>query len=77
MNNPMRKTSGKTPTPKLSFSGWKTMDEDEIARRRPRASVEAMKIEPMEPDHPIYGTFSSSLLGVHLTICRTSCRFAP
>lgn len=36
-----RKTSGKTPTPKLSFSGWKTTDEHEIARRRLRASVDS------------------------------------
>src|SRR2546430_7324014 len=58
MKKPMRKDSGKTTATKLPFSGWKTTDEDEIARRRLRASVEAMNIEPMEPDHPIYGTFS-------------------
>lgn len=58
MSKPVRTNRRKIPA-KPQFSGWKTTDEDEIARRRLRASSETMKIEAMEPDHPIYGTFSA------------------
>ena len=57
MSKPLRKDHKKTAS-KPTFNGWNTTDEDEIARRRLRASLDAMKIDPLEPDHPIYGTFS-------------------
>src|SRR5438552_1667728 len=57
MSKPLRKDHKKTAS-KPTFNGWNTTDEDEIARRRLRASLDAMKIYPLEPDHPIYGTFS-------------------
>jgi len=62
MGTPMRADRRKTAKAKPQFSGWKTTDEDEIARRRLRASVEAMTIESMEPDHPVYGTFCARSL---------------
>src|SRR5439155_16151993 len=57
MSKPLRKDHKKTAS-KPTFNGWNTTDEDEIARRRLRASLDATKIDPLEPDHPIYGTFS-------------------
>ena len=41
-----------------SFRGWKTTDEEEIERRRLRASTAPMSIEPLEPRHRFYGTFA-------------------
>lgn len=43
---------------KPSFRGWKTTDEEEIERRRLRASVESIGIEPLEPGQSFYGTFA-------------------
>src|SRR6266699_2005698 len=47
---------------KPAFHGWKTTDEEEIERRRLRASVEAIGIEALEPDQPVYGTFAARSL---------------
>ena len=38
--------------------GWKTTDEEEIERRRLRATLEPMAFESLEPEQPYYGTFS-------------------
>jgi hypothetical protein len=43
---------------KQKFQGWRTTDEEEIERRRLRASQEPMRIKPAEPEHPFYGTFA-------------------
>jgi len=43
---------------KPSFRGWKTTDEEEVERRRLRASSEPMTIKPIEPTHRFFGTFS-------------------
>jgi hypothetical protein len=56
----------KTPHPaaakalerKQKFQGWKTTDEEEIERRRLRASQEPFLIKPAEPGHPFYGRFA-------------------
>ncbi|MFZ0428753.1 MAG: DEAD/DEAH box helicase [Acidobacteriota bacterium] len=42
---------------KLSLLGWKTSDQEEIERRRLRASLEPMQIDPLEPDQAFFGTF--------------------
>ncbi|OEU80344.1 MAG: hypothetical protein BA865_07255 [Desulfobacterales bacterium S5133MH4] len=41
------------------FRGWKTTDEEEVERRRLRASTEPITIEPMEPGQSFYGTFAT------------------
>jgi len=43
---------------KPSFRGWKTTDEEEIERRRLRASIEPISVEPLEPGQSFYGTFT-------------------
>src|SRR5437764_5177637 len=43
--------------------GWRTTDEDEIERRRQRAAGEPLAVEPLEPDHPVFGTFRVSSEG--------------
>ncbi|PYQ60661.1 MAG: hypothetical protein DMF53_16645, partial [Acidobacteria bacterium] len=40
--------------------GWRTTDKDEIQRRRQRAASEALTVEALEPDHPVFGTFRVS-----------------
>jgi len=42
---------------KPSFQGWKTTDEEEIERRRLRASKEPISVEPLEPGQSFYGAF--------------------
>lgn len=42
---------------KPSLLGWKTTDQEEIERRRLRASLEPMQVEPLEPDQSFFGTF--------------------
>jgi superfamily II DNA/RNA helicase/HEPN domain-containing protein len=42
---------------KPSLRGWKTTDKEEIERRRLRASIEPISIEPLEPGRSFYGTF--------------------
>ena len=37
--------------------GWNTSDDDEIALRRWRGAAEIVALEPLEPEHPVYGTF--------------------
>ena len=37
--------------------GWDTTDEDEIELRRWRGRTEISAIEPLEPNHPLLGTF--------------------
>jgi len=44
---------------KPRFQGWKTTDEEEVKRRRLRASMEPISIEPLEPDQSFYGTFAA------------------
>ena len=39
------------------FRGWKTTDAEEVERRRLRASMEPISIEPLEPGQSFYGTF--------------------
>ncbi|MDA2923628.1 DEAD/DEAH box helicase [Acidobacteria bacterium AH-259-L09] len=39
------------------FRGWKTTDEEEIERRRLRASIEPIIVERLEPQQPFYGTY--------------------
>src|SRR6266508_1020974 len=39
------------------LQGWRTTDEDEIARRRWRGSTEIVAIEALESEHPFFGTF--------------------
>lgn len=43
---------------KPAFRGWKTTDEEEIERRRLRASIEPISVEPLEPGQSFYGTFT-------------------
>ncbi len=43
---------------KPSFQGWKTTDEEEIERRRLRASKEPISVEPLESGQSFYGTFT-------------------
>ena len=43
---------------KPSFRGWKTTDEEEIERRRLRASIEPISVEPLEPGQSFFGTFT-------------------
>ncbi|NOR13507.1 MAG: hypothetical protein GQ545_09665 [Candidatus Aminicenantes bacterium] len=43
---------------KPSFRGWKTTDKEEIERRRLRASIEPISVEPLEPGQSFYGTFT-------------------
>ena len=43
---------------KPSFRGWKTTDKEEIERRRLRASLEPINVEPLEPGQSFYGTFT-------------------
>jgi len=43
---------------KPRFLGWKTSDQEEIERRRLRASIKAFSVQPIEPDQPLYGTFA-------------------
>jgi superfamily II DNA or RNA helicase len=38
-------------------TGWRTTDEDEIARRRWRGTTEIVAVAPAEPEHPLFGTF--------------------
>ena len=40
-----------------SAQGWKTSDEDEIALRRWRGASEIISVEPLEGEHPLFGTF--------------------
>jgi hypothetical protein len=49
-----RKKSARPP------QGWRTTDEDEIERRRQRAAGEALGMEALEPEHPVFGTFRVS-----------------
>lgn len=50
--------AAKTLDRKQKFQGWKTTDEEEIERRRLRASQEPFLIKPAEPGHPFYGRFA-------------------
>jgi superfamily II DNA/RNA helicase len=43
---------------KPPIRGWKTTDEEEIERRRLRASLEPFSVEPLEPGQSFYGTFT-------------------
>ncbi len=59
---------------KPSLLGWKTTDQEEIERRRLRASLEPMQIEPLEPDQAFFGTFrtrSQSAGGSYLVEIRS------
>jgi superfamily II DNA or RNA helicase len=40
-----------------AFRGWRSTDDEEIARRRWRGLVEVAAVEPLEADHPCFGTF--------------------
>ncbi len=44
---------------KPRFQGWRTTDEEEVERRRLRASMEPINIESLEPDQSFYGTFAA------------------
>src|SRR5271157_2344060 len=37
--------------------GWITTDDDEVALRQWRGSAEIVSVEPLEPEHPFFGTF--------------------
>jgi hypothetical protein len=37
--------------------GWITTDDDEVALRQWRGSAEITSVEPLEPEHPFFGTF--------------------
>lgn len=39
------------------FRGWKTTDQEEIQRRRLRASLEPVTVERLEPQQAFYGTY--------------------
>ena len=43
---------------KPSFRGLKTTDKEEIERRRLRASLEPINVEPLEQGQSFYGTFT-------------------
>ena len=43
---------------KQKFQGWRTTDEEEIERRRLRASQEPFLIKPAAPGHSFYGRFA-------------------
>jgi superfamily II DNA or RNA helicase len=45
----------KDSRPKLR--GWLSTDEEEIERRRERAQVEPLTVDPLEADEPVFGTF--------------------
>ena len=51
---------GRKKTVRPSSQGWRTSDEDEIERRRQRAAGEPLAVEPLEPRHPVLGTFRVS-----------------
>ena len=44
---------------KPKLRGWKTTDEEEVERRRLRASMEPISIDPLEPGQLFYGTFAT------------------
>src|SRR5215210_8228035 len=46
----------------LRVQGWRTTDDEEIERRRQRAASEPLAVEPIEPGHPVFGTFRVSSL---------------
>jgi hypothetical protein len=52
-----RPAADNVPKAKPSLRGWKTTDEEEIERRRLRASIEPIDVESLEPGQPFYGTF--------------------
>ncbi len=57
-----KRSRGKAPARKPTrpqFLGWQTSDEEEIERRRQRAREETIRIEPLEPEHDPFGSFSA------------------
>jgi hypothetical protein len=53
---PWHKLSAQKEGKLLRFRGWLRTDEEEIERRRERARVEPILVEPLE-DEPVFGTF--------------------
>ncbi|CAN5825887.1 hypothetical protein BH20PSE1_BH20PSE1_13470 [soil metagenome] len=53
-----KRASARKPT-RPQFLGWQTSDEQEIERRRQRAREETIRIEPLEPEHDPFGSFSA------------------
>ncbi len=41
-----------------STQGWRTTNEDELTRRRERATKDPMTITPLDPDEPFFGSFA-------------------
>src|SRR4051812_41634087 len=52
-----QKAPTKPQKPVLRLQGWRTTDDEEIERRRQRATTEPLAIEAIEPGHPVFGTF--------------------
>jgi len=55
---PSHPSAAKALDRKQKFQGWRTTDEEEIERRRLRASQELFLIKAVEPGHPFYGRFA-------------------
>ena len=49
--------AGKAVSKSLQAKGWKTTDEDEVARRRRRAEVEPISVKPLDSRLNLFGTF--------------------
>ena len=69
-----RKARGVLDRPPLQ--GWRTTDEEEIALRRWRGRTEISAVEPIEPEHPLFGAFrvrssSGSVYEVEIRSCES------
>lgn len=49
--------AGRVEERRPRFRGWLSTDEEEIERRQQRAQVEALTVEPLDEDEPVFGTF--------------------
>jgi superfamily II DNA or RNA helicase len=54
---PRRKGRARAVLEKPVEQGWRTSDEEEVARRRWRGQTEIVGIEALEAEHPLFGTF--------------------
>ena len=56
-SEPAKSRAQKVVERKPRFKGWRTTDEDEIERRRLRATKEAFEIQPLEPREGFFGDY--------------------
>jgi hypothetical protein len=54
------KARKKSTSSSLRLQGWRTSDDEEIERRRQRSASEPLRIQPIEPGQPVFGTFRVS-----------------